>query len=194
MVQVSLNEVNKGDATALSCTKSIQLQVTLLHFFNIHFLCHPQTALQFIHLLGLTPPFPNTLIYQWPHPAWITKPAKTSTSLQRQARAKLSSHNVNTESLKTWFKKSKDARPPLPLCAHRDGCSQGQHTVPGRSKAVGFCEKRRTGRKSKSPSVSDAQRILSLINPCGMRWASCKNSVSCRTSTSPSETEWSEPH
>lgn len=32
MVEILLNEVNKGDATALSCTKPIQSQLKLLHF------------------------------------------------------------------------------------------------------------------------------------------------------------------
>lgn len=46
-----------------------KLQFMLLQFLNIRFLYHPlpQTALQFIHTLGLTVPFPNTLIYQCSH-------------------------------------------------------------------------------------------------------------------------------
>lgn len=43
-----------------------KLQLMLLHFLNLRFLCHqlPQTALQFMRILDLTPPFPNTLIMQ----------------------------------------------------------------------------------------------------------------------------------
>lgn len=88
----------------------IKLQFILLHFLNICFLYHPlpQTALPFIHILGLTLPFPNTLIYRWSHHARIIKPAKTSMNQINQKR--LSSQNIDTESLKTQFKKGKDAR------------------------------------------------------------------------------------
>lgn len=87
-----------------------KLQSLLLHFLNTPFLCHPlpQTALQFIHTLGLTPPFPNTLIYQWSHHARITKPAERS--VKQINKQRLRSHNIDTQSLKTRFNKGKDAR------------------------------------------------------------------------------------
>jgi len=58
-----------------------------------------------------------------------------------------------------------------------------------------FCEKRR-GRKSKSLPISDAQRMLSLTKPHGMRQAIHKkmNIASQRTGTSLSATQQSEPN
>lgn len=93
-----------------------KLQFMLLHFLNICFLYHPlpQTVLQFIHILGLTLPFPNTLIYQWSHRARITKPAKTS--MNQINRKTLSRQNIDIESLKILFNKGKDVRTTVFSC------------------------------------------------------------------------------
>lgn len=88
-----------------------KLQFMLLQFLNICFLYHPlpQTALQFIHTLGLTLPFPSILIYQCSHHTRITKPAKTSMTQINQKG--LSSQNIDTKSLKAQLTKAKLPEP-----------------------------------------------------------------------------------
>lgn len=88
-----------------------KLQFMLLQFLNICFLYHPlpQTALQFIHTLGLTLPFPSILIYQCSHHTRITKPAKTSMTQINQKG--LSSQNIDTKGLKTQLTKAKLPEP-----------------------------------------------------------------------------------
>lgn len=95
-----------------------KLQFMLLQFLNICFLYHPllQTALQFIHTLGLTIPFPNTLIYQCSHHTRITKPAKTSMAQINQKG--LSSQNWYWEPSNS-VNKGKAVRTSFLLCTHR---------------------------------------------------------------------------
>lgn len=108
-----------------------KLQLMLFQFLHIYFLYHPlpQTALQFIHTLGLTIPFPNTLIYQCSHHTRITRPAKTSMTQINQKW--LSSQNIDTKSLKTQLTKAKLPEPQSsPVYPQSPSwCSQRWYTV-----------------------------------------------------------------